>query len=56
MKLATAAIALLLFAAPLAGCLKKDTVQSAVVEQKMAEEILGTCGRQAIVDAASLVP
>lgn len=49
-------VALVLFSAPLAGCLKKDQVESADVEQEKAEQLLGTEGRQNLVDAAAIIP
>lgn len=56
MNLKVAIIALILFAAPMAGCLKKDPVETANIEQQKAEEILGQGGRQALADAAAIIP
>lgn len=56
MNLKVAIIALLLFAAPMAGCLKKDKVESADVEQEKANALLGDEGRQSLVDAAAIIP
>lgn len=47
------ALALALVAA---GCLKKDPIQSADVEQEKVDAILGKAGRDKLVDAASLIP
>lgn len=48
--------ALLVVAAPLAGCLKKKEVAAIDLEQAKADELLGQQGRDKLVDAASLVP
>lgn len=56
MKLHVMIIALVVFAAPLAGCLKKDPVQTADIEQEKANQLLGQEGRQNLVDAAAIIP
>jgi len=55
-KLHVMLIALVVFAAPLAGCLKKDPVQTADLEQEKAEQLLGDSGRQSLADAAAIIP
>lgn len=56
MKLSTTIVLALLLAAPLAGCLKKDTIETASAEQELVDEILGEKGRDKLVEAASLIP
>lgn len=56
MKAATLLLALLLFAAPLAGCLKKGEIETIGTEQQKVDEILGKAGRDSLVEAASLIP
>jgi len=55
-KLTTALIILVVFAAPLAGCLKKNGIEAANVDQERADEILGKAGRDALIDAAAIIP
>lgn len=56
MKLTTMIVLLVLVAAPLAGCLKKDPIETASTEQEKADDILGQEGRQTLVDAAAIIP
>lgn len=57
MKFLSMVIVLALFAAPLAGCLKKGSeVSTASADQEKVDTILGKVGRDALIDAASLIP
>lgn len=40
----------------MAGCLKKDAAPAADLEQEKVDEILGQTGRDALVDAAAIIP
>ena len=56
MKAVHVVLAALLVSTALAGCLKKDPVQTMSAEQEKADDILGQAGRQSLVDAAAIVP